>query len=47
MFDRSDLDSPFTEEEVWATIKGLPTDKAPGSDGLTGRFYKSWWPIIK
>jgi hypothetical protein len=47
MFDLSELDSPFSEEEVWATIKGLPTDKALGTDGLTGRFYKSCWPIIK
>jgi hypothetical protein len=42
MFDLSDLDSPFSEEEVWATIKGLPADKAPGPDGLTRRFYKSY-----
>jgi hypothetical protein len=47
MFDLSELDSPFSEEEVWATIKGLSTDKAPGLDGLTRRFYKSCWPIIK
>jgi hypothetical protein len=47
MFDLSDLDSPFSEEEVWTTIKGLQADKAPGPDGLTGRFYKSCWPIIK
>jgi hypothetical protein len=42
MFDLSDLDSPFSVEEVWATIKGLPADKAPGPDGLTRRFYKSY-----
>jgi hypothetical protein len=47
MFDLSELDSPFSEEEVWATIKGLPADKAPGPNGLTRRFYKSCWPIIK
>jgi hypothetical protein len=41
MFNLSELDSPFSEEEVWATIKGLPADKAPGPNGLTGRFYKS------
>jgi hypothetical protein len=43
----SDLDLPFTEEEVWSTIKKLPSDKAPGPGGLTGRFYKSCWPVIK
>jgi hypothetical protein len=46
-FDLSELDAPFTEEEVWTTIKGLPSDKAPGPDGLTGRFYKPCWPVIK
>jgi hypothetical protein len=47
MFDLSDLDTPFFEEEIWATIKALPVDKALRPDGLTGRFYKSCWPIIK
>jgi len=45
--DLSSLESPFTEEEVWATIKEMPLDKAPGPDGYTGRFYKSCWGIIK
>jgi len=45
--DLKDLDIPFMEEEVWNTIKNLPSDKAPGPDGFTGRFYKSCWPIIK
>jgi hypothetical protein len=34
------LDAPFSEEEVWNTIKPLPSDKAPGPNGFTGRFYK-------
>jgi hypothetical protein len=41
------LDLPFTEEEVWNTIKQMPSDKAPGPDGYTSRFYKTCWPIIK
>nr|XP_034580478.1 uncharacterized protein LOC117843854 [Setaria viridis] len=41
------LDIPFTEEEVWNTIKQLPSDKASGPDGFTGRFYKSCWSVIK
>ena len=42
-----DLEVPFSEEEVWKTVKALPPDKAPGPDGFTGRFYKVCWQIIK
>ena len=45
--DLSELEVPFSEDEVWATIKDMPLDKAPGPDGFTGRFYKSCWSIIK
>jgi exonuclease III len=45
--DLSDLEQVVTEEEVWATIKSLPSDKAPGPDGYTGRFYKLVWEVIK
>lgn len=44
--DLSPLDAPFSAEEVWATIKDMPLDKAPGPDGFTGRFYKCCWNII-
>ncbi|WVZ88110.1 hypothetical protein U9M48_034662 [Paspalum notatum var. saurae] len=43
----SALDSPFTEEEVWSTIKEMPGDRAPGPDGFTGDFYKTAWSVIK
>jgi hypothetical protein len=36
--DLSFLDLPFTEDEVWATVKSLPADRAPGPDGYTGQF---------
>jgi hypothetical protein len=45
--DLSDLEQVVSEEEVWATIKSLPSDKAPGPDGYTGRFYKLAWEVIK
>jgi hypothetical protein len=45
--DLSALDFCFSEEEVWDTIKELPSDRAPGPDGFTGLFYKTAWPIIK
>lgn len=45
--DLEELDSQFTEKEVWDSIKQLPSDRAPGPDGFTGRFYKACWLIIK
>lgn len=45
--DLADLEMPFGQEEVWAAIKALPCDRAPGPDGFTGAFYKTAWPIIK
>ena len=39
--DLSALEAPITEDEVWATIKSLPADRAPGPDGYTGKFYKT------
>ena len=35
----AELYAPFTEEEVWKTIRSLPSDKASGPDGFTGKFY--------
>jgi hypothetical protein len=43
----SQLNERFTEEEVWAVIKSLPPDKAPGPDGFTARFLQVAWPIIR
>jgi hypothetical protein len=45
--DLSSLDHPLTTKEIWAVVKELPLDKAPGPDGFTGRFYRSFWSIIK
>jgi hypothetical protein len=45
--DLSSLDNPFMEDEVWKTVLSLPSNKAPGPDGFTGKFYKSCWHIIK
>lgn len=45
--DLSGIDACFSEEEVWATIKEMPSDRAPGPNGFTGLFYKVSWAIIK
>lgn len=45
--DLSDLERLFTEEEVWAVIRDMPNDKAPGPDGFSGLFYESCWGTIK
>jgi hypothetical protein len=39
------LDATFSEEEIWAAICQMPSEKAPGPDGFTGTFYKVCWPI--
>ncbi|WVZ78989.1 LOW QUALITY PROTEIN: hypothetical protein U9M48_026623, partial [Paspalum notatum var. saurae] len=41
------LDRCFSEDEVWAVVRELPSEKAPGPDGFTGLFFKTAWPVIK
>jgi hypothetical protein len=45
--DLSVLELFFTEQEVREVVMELPNDKAPGTDGFTGLFYKLSWEIIK
>ena len=35
-----ELDSPFTEQELFQPIKELPSEKASGPDRFIGIFYK-------
>jgi hypothetical protein len=42
-----DLGESFSELEVFAAIKSMPSDKAPVPDGFTGAFYKACWQTIK
>jgi hypothetical protein len=35
------------EHEIFAAIKELGLTKAPSPDGMTGLFYKTYWPIVK
>jgi hypothetical protein len=45
--DLDDLGAPFTEQEIEAVIKEMPSEKAPGPDGFIRLFYKQCWSIIK
>ncbi|KAI0497209.1 hypothetical protein KFK09_020431 [Dendrobium nobile] len=45
--DRTWLDRGFTVEEVELVIKDLGSHIAPGFDGITFSFIKSYWDIIK
>jgi hypothetical protein len=44
--DLSSLDWPFTQDEIWQAICLMPQDKAPGSDGFMGHFFKTSWHLI-
>lgn len=45
--DLTGIDACFSEEEIWAAVKEIPPDRAPGPDGFTGLFYRVAWGIIK
>ena len=45
--DLSSIVLPFTEEEIDAVVKLMPSDKAPGPDGFNGMFMKKCWDLIK
>jgi hypothetical protein len=42
-----DQDEPISADEVWATIKAMPSNRALGPDGFTEAFYKTAWPVIQ
>ncbi|CAI5961158.1 unnamed protein product [Closterium sp. NIES-65] len=44
--DRAQLSRGWTEQEVKAALKGLPSGKAPGQDGLPKEFFERNWDLL-
>jgi hypothetical protein len=42
----SDLERPFSKEEIDKVVADLPNNKSPGPDGFNGEFMKKCWPLI-
>jgi hypothetical protein len=45
--DLSNVEIPFSNEEIDNIIKHMPNDKAPGPDGFNGLFMKKFWNLMK
>ena len=41
------LEDKFSEEEIWAAISGLNSEKAPGPDGFPLAFWSFSWDFVK
>ncbi|KAE8770760.1 Signal recognition particle 54 kDa protein, chloroplastic [Hordeum vulgare] len=41
------LTAPFSEDEVWAAIKGMNPASAPRPDTLPVKFFHTFWDVIK
>ena len=41
--ERDNCEGAISTEELFLALKGLQTDKAPGSDGLSMEFYLAFW----
>uniref|UniRef100_A0A2N9GD74 Reverse transcriptase domain-containing protein n=1 Tax=Fagus sylvatica TaxID=28930 RepID=A0A2N9GD74_FAGSY len=45
--EATELEVPFSEEEVVTALNQMSGEKAPGPDGYTIAFYKHCWDIVK
>ena len=39
--EMDNINGPITSTEIETVIKNLPTNKNPGTDGFTGKFYQT------
>lgn len=37
---------PISDKEIEAVVFSIGSNRAPGSDGVTGSFFKDYWNII-
>ncbi|XP_074293057.1 uncharacterized protein LOC141619961 [Silene latifolia] len=44
--DCSLLSAPFTEHDILRALNGMDGSKSPGPDGITPKFYQTFWPQI-
>jgi hypothetical protein len=45
--DNEFLTRPFSLEELDLTMKDMKNNTAPGPDGFSVGFFKSFWPLIR
>lgn len=45
--DNAEFERIPTETEIFRTLCSIGGNKAPGPDGMTSLFYRSFWPIVK
>jgi hypothetical protein len=45
--DLSELDAPFSLEELKTAVFDTPSDKAPGPDGFSAGFFKTSYNVVK
>jgi hypothetical protein len=45
--DLSGLEAVFSEDEVWAAVWAMPSNKSPGPDGFTWEFFRFCWETVK